>query len=360
MELAVEERGLRPLPLRLLEARPLVSVLVANYNYDRFISQAIDSVLGQTYQNFEVIICDDGSTDRSMEIIESYEKRDFRIRHLRQANGGHGAALNAAFGASRGEIICLLDSDDLFLPAKLERVVACFAQHGEAGINLHRVIRVNESRHPQGVWPLYGALPEGWRGEELLHSGGVLPYLPPTSGLSFRREVAERIFPVPIYRPVGACPDQVMMRLAPMISSIANVDDALAEYRVHGSNTYATNRRTVETVSREIVLGESLWEAQRDFLGQFAPELAARFEPIGRSGYFLLLKYIQARLSGNGSANDRYADFIADVRKHSDARYLWFWRSTRIMPKPVFAFAVNLLMGQGAVKQLLARLKGLI
>lgn len=360
MEPALQGRGMEPLLLRPLEARPLVSVLVANYNYERFIAQAIDSVLGQTYQNFEVVICDDGSTDGSIEIIESYEKRDRRIRHIGQANGGHGSALNAAFKASRGEIICLLDSDDLFLPAKIERVVSSLGEQRGAGISVHRVIRVNEARRPQGVWPLYGALPEGWRGEELLSSGGVLPYLPPTSGLSFRRDVAERIFPLPTYRPIGACPDQVMMRLAPMISPIAKLDDALAEYRVHGSNTYATNRRTLETVSREISLGESLWEAQHDFLARLTPELAGRFEPIGRSGYFLLLKYVRSRLSGDGSADACYAAFIADVRKNSDARYVWFWRSTRMMPKPVFAFAVNLLMGQGTVKQLLARMKGLI
>ncbi|MGA8599750.1 MAG: glycosyltransferase family 2 protein [Bryobacteraceae bacterium] len=360
IEPVVEGMGLEPLPLRPLDAQPLVSVLVANYNYERFIGEALDSVLGQTYQNFEVVICDDGSTDSSLEIIESYEKRDGRIRHIEQANGGHGAALNAAFSACGGEIVCLLDSDDLFLPGKLERVVSCFRDQRDAGISLHRVLRVNEARRPQGVWPLYGALPDGWRGQQLLDSGGVLPYLPPTSGLSFRREVAEQIFPLPTYHPVGACPDQVMMRLAPLISSIAKLDDTLAEYRVHGSNTYATNRRTVETVSREISLGESLWKAQRDFLARLAPELASGFEPIGRSGYFLLLKYVRSRLSGDGSADECYAAFIADVQKNSNPRYVWFWRSTRIMPKPVFAFAINLLMGQGAVKQLLARIKGLV
>jgi glycosyltransferase involved in cell wall biosynthesis len=360
MEPALQRTGLEPLRLRPLGAQPLVSILVANYNYEHFIGQAIDSVLCQTYQNFELIICDDGSTDRSVEIIESYAQRDGRIRNARQANGGHGSALNAAFSACRGEIICLLDSDDLFLPAKLERVISCFVEQRSAGIGVHRVIRVNESRRPQGVWPLYGGLPEGWHGEELLSSGGVLPYLPPTSGLSFRREVAEHVFPLPTYHPVGACPDQVMMRLAPMISPIAKLDDPLAEYRVHGSNTYATNRRTLETVSREIGLGESLWKAQRDFLARLAPELAGEFQPIDRSGYFLLLKYVRSKLSGDGSAKQCYADFMADVRKQSNARYGWFWRSTRFMPKPLFACAVNLLMGQGVIKQLLARFKGLI
>ena len=80
-------------------------------------------------------------------------KRDSRIRLLRQMNGGHGAALNRAFAACRGEVICLLDSDDLFLPEKLERVVSQFRSEPGAGVAVHRVIRVNEMRRAQGVCP---------------------------------------------------------------------------------------------------------------------------------------------------------------------------------------------------------------
>jgi glycosyltransferase involved in cell wall biosynthesis len=349
-----------PMVLRPLSRSPLVSILIANYNYERFIGESLDSVLRQTYDYFEIVICDDGSTDGSVKAIESYAKRDNRVRLLQQTNRGHGAALNRAFAACRGEVICLLDSDDLFLPEKVERVVSQFRNEPYAGIAVHRVIRVNENRRAQGVWPLYGELPEGWHGERLLHSGGVLPYLPPTSGLSFRREVMERLFPLPTVPPIGGCPDQVLMRLAPMITSVMKVDDALAEYRVHGANTYTKSRFTLETVAREIELGERLWESQRRFLAQLSPELASEFQPIDQSGYFLLLKYVRSKLSGDGSAKQCHALFIADVSRQSDAKYLWFWRSTRYMPKPVFACAVNLLMSQSVLKQFLARLKGLI
>ena len=70
------------------------------------------------------------------------------------------------------------------------------------------------------------------------------------------------------------------MRLAPMITSVVKVDDALAEYRVHGTNTYAKNRFTLETVTREIQLGERLWESQQHFLAQLSPGLARSSVPL--------------------------------------------------------------------------------
>lgn len=342
-----------------LEERPLVSILVANYNYERYIGEALDSALRQTYRHFEIVICDDGSTDHSMRTIESYAGRDKRIRYARKANGGHGSALNRAFELCRGDVICLLDSDDLFLPEKVERVVALFRREQQAGVVIHRVIHINESRKPQGMWPLYGGLPAGWRGEELLDSGGVLPYLPPTSGISFRREVAERVFPLPVNAPVGNCPDQVLMRLAPFISRLAKLDEPLAQYRIHSANSYTRTGLTQETVSREIALGEELWTAQRDFLRQTMPDVVSRLQPVERSQYFLLLKYLEARLRGDAGRKQCYAAFIGDLRGQGHAKRLLFWQLTERLPRPLFAFAVNVVMGPSALKRVLVRLKRL-
>ena len=112
-----------------MPAEPLVSILVSNYNYARYIGESIQSALDQTYANIELIVCDDGSTDDSVQVIEQYERKDPRLRFIRKANGGQASGFNAAFAASRGEIIALLDSDDLFLPHKVERIVADFQAH---------------------------------------------------------------------------------------------------------------------------------------------------------------------------------------------------------------------------------------
>src|SRR5208282_584801 len=93
--------------------RPLVSIIVTNYNYARYLRAAIDSALAQTYPHVEVIVVDDGSTDESREVIESYEKR---VLPVIKANGGHGSAVNAGFVVSRGEIVIFLDADDELLP----------------------------------------------------------------------------------------------------------------------------------------------------------------------------------------------------------------------------------------------------
>lgn len=99
----------------------LVSIITPSYNSSEFISQTITSVLNQTYNNWELIIVDDVSTDNSIKIIESFVKKDHRIKLYRLAkNSGAGVARNKAIEISKGDFIAFLDSDDLWLQDKLE------------------------------------------------------------------------------------------------------------------------------------------------------------------------------------------------------------------------------------------------
>ncbi|PLX70670.1 MAG: hypothetical protein C0602_03940 [Denitrovibrio sp.] len=100
----------------------LISVILNNYNYSRYIAEAITSVLEQSYANFELIIVDDGSTDNSKEIIEQFAKKDSRIKLCFKENGGQASAFNAGYEAAKGDIICFLDSDDYFAPEKLAEI----------------------------------------------------------------------------------------------------------------------------------------------------------------------------------------------------------------------------------------------
>ncbi|MBN1874039.1 MAG: glycosyltransferase family 2 protein, partial [Anaerolineae bacterium] len=102
---------------------PLVSILINNYNYAEFLSAAIDSGLAQTYPNVEVVVVDDGSTDNSREVIAGYKNR---IIAVLKENGGQASAFNAGVAASRGDIVCFLDSDDIFLPEKITEIVTAF------------------------------------------------------------------------------------------------------------------------------------------------------------------------------------------------------------------------------------------
>src|SRR5437762_9779476 len=101
----------------------LASIIIDNYNYGRFLRDAIDSALAQTYPHAEVIVVDDGSTDNSREVIASYGDR---IKPILKENGGQGSAFNAGFAASSGDVILFLDADDLLVSTAAERAVAYF------------------------------------------------------------------------------------------------------------------------------------------------------------------------------------------------------------------------------------------
>ena len=101
-------------------ALPPVSVIMPVYNGERHIAEAIESVLRQTHENFEFIIVNDGSTDRTPEIIERYASRDGRIKVIEQANAGQAASLNRALAAASNEWVAVLDADDVCMPQRFE------------------------------------------------------------------------------------------------------------------------------------------------------------------------------------------------------------------------------------------------
>jgi len=97
-------------------SRPFISVVIPTYNYARYVTQAVDSVLAQTYPAGEIVVVDDGSTDNTRERLQPYWAR---IHYVYQANQGLSAARNAGIRVARGDVIALLDSDDLWHPRKL-------------------------------------------------------------------------------------------------------------------------------------------------------------------------------------------------------------------------------------------------
>jgi glycosyltransferase involved in cell wall biosynthesis len=112
----------------------LVSVVMPTYNRAHCIERAIDSVLGQTHQDVEIIVLDDGSTDDTQALLAARYGDEPRVRVHRQANAGVSAARNAAFKLVRGDYVALLDSDDVFFPWKLEVQLACLRHAPEIGM----------------------------------------------------------------------------------------------------------------------------------------------------------------------------------------------------------------------------------
>ena len=105
----------------------LVSVVIPCYNHAQFLAQAIESALGQSYSNFEIIVVDDGSTDATAEVVRRYSS----VQYVRQENAGLSSARNTGLRRSRGEFLVFLDADDRLLPHALETGVSCIEQHPE-------------------------------------------------------------------------------------------------------------------------------------------------------------------------------------------------------------------------------------
>lgn len=143
---------------------PLVSVVLAVHDGERYLAAAIDSIVAQTYRNFELIIIDDGSTDRSVAIVESYADPRIRLVH-NGANLGLVASLNRGIALARGELVARMDADDVADAERLERQVARFARDPDLVVLGTGVRYVDASGASVGV-PVgqpTGAIAVGWR-----------------------------------------------------------------------------------------------------------------------------------------------------------------------------------------------------
>jgi len=115
-------------------SQPLVSVVIPTYNRARQVCVAIDSVLAQTWPSVEMVVVDDGSTDDTREVLKTRYPDDARIRYVFKTNGGPASARNEGFRHARGDYVALLDSDDTWLPWKLELQVLCMERDRSIGM----------------------------------------------------------------------------------------------------------------------------------------------------------------------------------------------------------------------------------
>lgn len=236
-----------------------LSVLINNYNYARFLGAAIDSALSQDFEDFEVVVVDDGSTDGSRAIIASYGDR---IVPVLKENGGQASSFNAGFAAATGDVIFLLDADDTFLPGKLSRVAALYAGR-EIDWCFDRVTTDENLPPPDGDLAL---TPVDKRAE--LARGGF-PSLPvPTSGLSFRRALLadNAILPMPMARDV-VLSDNYLKFAAAYCGKGVVVDTPLTFQRIHGENRYTTGDKARRDRLRARIMVETGLELARRFPG---------------------------------------------------------------------------------------------
>jgi glycosyltransferase involved in cell wall biosynthesis len=266
---------------------PSVSIIVNNYNYGRFLPQAIDSALYQSYPATDVIVVDDGSTDHSAAIMRQYGTK---IVPVFKENGGQASAFNVGVAQSRGDMLCFLDSDDIFHADKLMLVVAkcrtlayrtspilihhwldCIDQGG-AALSLRR--RGHPHHSPLNLY------------EHAKKYRNMYFAASPTSGLAITRTLADKIFPIP-QEHARLSADEYIVRTASLIGELYFLDVVLGSYRLHGKNNwYYSRARTHADFSEALdrYLNEKLIENNREPVICSAdsmylwPELAIRGE----------------------------------------------------------------------------------
>jgi glycosyltransferase involved in cell wall biosynthesis len=207
---------------------------MCNYNYGRFIAEAMDSVLKQTYTHFELIIVDDGSTDNSRKVIQSYN--DPRIRVIFQPNQGQAAAFNAGFTQSCGELIAFLDSDDRWEPEKLKKTIRGF-HHFYIPISLvqHNLQMIDVNSQPLNQ--IHPRIDSGIRDVLKLylreqHTG----FFSATSGIVCQRSALNHVFPLD--ESWRICADVALTRPLPIFGQIFTLEEPLGYYRVHDHNNW--------------------------------------------------------------------------------------------------------------------------
>ncbi|MCA1816150.1 MAG: glycosyltransferase family 2 protein, partial [Acidobacteria bacterium] len=114
--------------------RPLVGVVIPAYNFAHLVAETLDSLRAQTYENWECVVVDDGSTDATAETVARYMEREPRVRYVRQENQRQAAARNTGLRHSAGDYFQFLDADDLIEPGKFARQIEFLERHADVDI----------------------------------------------------------------------------------------------------------------------------------------------------------------------------------------------------------------------------------
>jgi CTP:molybdopterin cytidylyltransferase MocA len=212
-----------------------VDVVIDNYNYGRFLGAAIESALAQTHQRVRVIVVDDGSSDDSVEVARRFGDR---VTVVAKENGGHASAFNAGFERCEGDVVILLDADDLLLPEAAARAAAAFAADERVVKTQSRMEVVDGAGNPTGLVkpPAHIPMPNGDVCAEELSQPFDLPWVP-TSANAFRRQAMAKVMPIP-QREYRMCAERYLVHLMPLLGRVASLDHVGACYRVHGDNAY--------------------------------------------------------------------------------------------------------------------------
>lgn len=224
---------------------PLLCVVMPVYNGEKFLAQAVESILAQTFRDFELIAIDDGSTDRSHDILAAYQQRDSRIKiHRQPRNLGLVEALNTGCRIATGEFIARMDADDISLPERFEKQLQFMEAHPEVGVLGTWIDYIDEDStlHRRYWHPPISPKFIRWGflfGPSLAHPTWMI-----------RRQIGEQIG---FYRPVKV-EDYDFLTRASQITEIANIPETLLHYRFWSQSKSTVNAKTEAPTSAKIMV----------------------------------------------------------------------------------------------------------
>lgn len=223
---------------------PYFTVLIDTYNYGHFVEEAVSSVLAQEFpeEEREILVVDDGSSDDTASRLQKFGNA---IRYLPKRNGGQASAFNYGFQQARGEVVALLDADDVWLPEKLACVQRAFEQNPDAGMVYHRLYwwdGANEMAADRYFIPVSGRVSESRR--------ALLQYpMSSTSCLAFRRAALERLLPVP--ETLRSQADAYLTALIIFVAPVVAVSEYLGKYRLHATNLFQSEGKNASRAQME-------------------------------------------------------------------------------------------------------------
>jgi glycosyltransferase involved in cell wall biosynthesis len=332
---------------------PLISVVIPCFNYASYVASAIECVLEQGYENKELIVINDGSSDDSLSIISRYADR---ARILDQPNQGHIATCNRGFAESRGALVIFLDADDLLEPDALERVAAAWSE-GYAKVQYDLKIidaaGVDSGRKFCHFTGEYSAS----RVAQTFQRTGTYRW-PVTVGNAYSRVFLQAVFPLTI----KASPDGFLNTLAPLYGKIATIPRALGSYRVHGKNRWSSrgsdHARLPERIDKR--RGEvALMREHAERRGLFVPDVNVLDHEIAFINYRLMAHRLGLDYHGK-HADTPVALAVKAARLLLFERYpwslslahlLWFWLLA-ISPRFVVEELIGLRFNRMHMKKL--------
>lgn len=313
-----------------------LSVIIQNYNYEKYVGTAIESALNLDWPDVEVVIVDDGSTDGSRRVIERYADR---AKVVFKDNGKQYTAYNAGYAVSTGDAVLFLDSDDVLHPS-LVRAMAPSWQAGVSKIQFQMRVVDERGQDTGRVLPQYAVVPTPADIQAWYRATATYP-TPPGSANVYARAFLDKIFPID--NSCGYAGDSACLAAAPLFGDIVTIAETLVDYRVHGANDGAMQTMEVSRFAREMVRAQQRFA----YMQKLTPVTGIAFaDPVIDLG----LAYLPYRLASfklapaaHPRADDGVWRLIVDL-----------WRASRV-PQGLSPKAAYALFGWGVAVLLLPR-----